>query len=109
MIRHNRGNRRDVTESKMKRKMRIVHEQHDYWHYPAEGYYRKGKIHCSCAMCSAKTNGKLNKSMGPVSETSHGTRLAVTNERYGKKNWKLSDKRKIDSMMYSFAEYAGAS
>ena len=27
-----------------------------YWHYNHDGQYSKGKIHCSCRMCSSKTN-----------------------------------------------------
>ena len=97
MIRHNRGNRRDTTEAKVKRKKRIVHDLNDYWVYKYDGQYRKGKIHCSCPMCSSKTNAGINKSKGKVDGSLRNLcRLAVTNERYGKKNWKASDKRKID-------------
>jgi hypothetical protein len=117
MIHHNRGNRRDTTEAKVKRKMKIVHDLNDYWFYPHEGQYRKGKIHCSCPMCAAKTNSRLNKSAGPVynapinPETgrpitgNHGSRLAVTNGRYGKKNYTPSERRHVDSMANQLAEY----
>lgn len=98
MIHKNRGNRHYLTEKKVRRKIRIIHELNDYWSYPAEGYLRKGKIHCSCPMCTAKTNGSINKSRGPVSDSRHGTRLAVTNARYGRKNYKTSDKRRVDRM-----------
>ena len=37
------------------RKKRIIHKQNDYWHYKFEGMLSKGKIHCSCWMCRAKT------------------------------------------------------
>lgn len=37
------------------RKKRIIKEQNNYWHYRHEGELSKGKIHCSCWMCSGKT------------------------------------------------------
>lgn len=37
------------------RKKRIIKEQNNYWHYKYEGELSKGKIHCSCWMCSGKT------------------------------------------------------
>ena len=47
--------------------------------------YSKNKIHCSCPMCQAKTNGK-NSWSGPS------------------KNWKISDRRKIESLNESQEE-----
>jgi len=106
MIHKNRGNRRKTDWAKAIRKQKIVHDQHDYWHYPSLGYYRKGKIHCSCPMCSAKTNDCINKSNGAVDGSDrNGTRLSGTHKRYGKKNWKLSDKRKIDSMVNQYLQF----
>ena len=37
------------------RKKKIIKDQNGYWHYTHEGVLSKGKIHCSCWMCSAKT------------------------------------------------------
>lgn len=37
------------------RKKRIIKEQHNYWNYRFSGELNKGKIHCSCWMCSGKT------------------------------------------------------
>lgn len=34
------------------RKKRIIHDQNDYWKYKFEGELSKGKIHCSCWLCS---------------------------------------------------------
>jgi hypothetical protein len=108
MIHRNRGNRRDITESKVERKKRIIHKLNDYWFYKHEGMLRKGKIHCSCPMCAAKTNAKYSKSRGPVFDKTatnpltgnhygrRGNRVPATNCRYGKKNWKISDRKKID-------------
>ena len=45
--------------------------------------YSKNKIHCSCPMCSAKTNNR-NRS---------GTRGWEP-----AKNWSITDKRKIENM-----------
>lgn len=94
MIHKNRGNRRYQTYLKAKRKERICHELNDYWRYPHFGMFRKGKIHCSCPMCSAKTNSKINKSNGPVCK-GRESRMAVTNKRHGRKNYKFSDLKKI--------------
>ena len=111
MIRRHRGNRRDVAEAKARRKLRIVREQNDYWFYPHFGQYRKGKIHCSCPMCASKTNASRMKSRGavyqpPIDEETgfartgrRGSRLPSTNGRFGKKNWKTSDRRKVERMM----------
>ena len=43
------------TQTKVKRKLKIIHNQHDYWNYKYIGSLRKGKIHCSCPLCSKKT------------------------------------------------------
>ena len=44
--------------------------------------YSKNKIHCSCPICSAKTNNKGRQ---------WGT---------GKRNWTIADKKRIDSLEY---------
>lgn len=106
MIHKNRGNRRRTGDIKAKRKQHIYQEIYGV-EGPAFGYFRKGKIHCSCAMCSAKTNDSINKSKGPVDgslRSSSGGRMTVTHMRYGKKNWKISDKRKIDALMCKESE-----
>ena len=105
MFHKNRGNRRDVAQAKAERKARIIHEQNDYWGYKYIGELRKGKIHCSCPLCSAKTNAGINKSKGQVDPSRKGCRIATTNGRYGKKSWKVSDLRKIDRYSDSLAEY----
>lgn len=43
--------------------------------------YSKNKIHCSCPMCSAKTNNRGRK----VWDT-------------GKRNWSMTDERRIEEM-----------
>ncbi len=105
-IHRNRGNRRKKNSQKALRKARIIHALHDYWNYNSLHELSKGKIHCSCPLCAAKTNAKLNKSKGPINNTNRNLcRLAVTNNRYGRKNYKISDKKKVDSMNYQFVEY----
>lgn len=50
---------------------------------PSRGYLHKGKIHCSCPLCSAKTN-KIP--------------FIGTNKRIGKKNYCISDLRRVLGM-----------
>jgi len=67
------------------RKRRIDRERNpnsnDY--YDNLHQYSKNKIHCSCPMCSAKTNNKHKT----------GDRGWEPSE-----NWSISDRRKIDEM-----------
>ena len=101
MIQKNRGNRRMMAEGKSKRKANIVKDIYGEKIHGSIHRFSKNKIHCSCPICSAKTNGSLNRSRGAVSEhSSHYSRLAVTNNRYGRKNYKPSDRRKVDDMIY---------
>lgn len=55
-----RAYNRDISLRKAKRKKRIsdhfFYDGHSW--YPSLGYYRKGKIHCSCGACSRKTRNK---------------------------------------------------
>lgn len=107
MIHRHRGNRRDVDRSKAKRKLRIIGET--WGNRSTEGfvfgYFRKGKIHCSCPMCSAKTGGHLNRSNGPVDEGRRSSKMPGTNHRYGKKNYAMSDRRQVDSMRCKAEEF----
>lgn len=54
--------------------------------------YSKNKIHCSCPACSAKTRNKGNR------RTLHANYSPSI-------NYKISDKRKIDSMINDVKEY----
>ena len=45
---------RDMREKHIKRKKKLAY----WWHNPFDGMYSKGKVHCSCPMCSSKTNLK---------------------------------------------------
>jgi len=79
-----RAERRKKDWAKALRKQGIAHNYYGWW----EGWYRnlhqysKGKIHCSCPMCRAKTSKtKMRKSWGP-----------------GGKNWPMRDKKRLDEM-----------
>ena len=105
MIHNNRGNRRKTNYKKAIRKAKIIKNLHNYWNYKSLHELVKGKIHCSCPMCKAKTNNSMNKSKGPIDGNRSFCRLACTNYRYGKKYWKISDRKKIDSMNNKKEEY----
>ena len=62
------------------------------WGYKYDGMYSKGKIHCSCPMCSRKTNNKGKNRL------KHGN-------YYPSKNWKHSDLQKIQEMDNQIEEY----
>lgn len=86
------------------RKKNICEKAYGWKYYDNLHQYSKNKIHCSCPMCSSKTNDKLNKSQGQVNRW-HSSRLAYTHQRYGKKNYKISDMKKIDGLNYKMKEY----
>jgi len=54
--------------------------------------YSKNKIHCSCAMCSAKTKNK-------------GRRRFLHGNYAPSRNYKISDQRKINSMNDDIKNY----
>ena len=103
MIHKNRGNRRKTDFKKAIRKHKIALEIYKGWSHPLHSL-SKGKVHCSCPLCAAKTNTKINKSNGPVDPDRPLCRLAVTNKKYGRRNYKISDIRKIDNMNYLLNE-----
>lgn len=114
MIHRHRGNRRYRTHTKAKRKERLLREtEGEYGYVKCFGILRKGKIHCSCPLCAQKTNSRLNRSRGPVQmemkdgwthPAPRGTRLSVTNGRYGKKNCTIAEKRSCDRMRLQMKE-----
>lgn len=98
--------RRHKNISKALRKQNICLKEYGFEYYDNLHQYSKNKIHCSCPSCSAKTNNKLNKSRGPVSKYSTRMgRIPCTNERYGKKNYKISDKKKIQRLNSLLNDY----
>lgn len=52
--------------------------------------YQDGKIHCSCPMCSAKTNNKNRKDARGWEPS---------------RNWSIADKKKIESMEEQLENY----
>lgn len=86
------GKNRRISILKALRKRRIDREVYSYWYrdgnygfYNNLHQYSKNKIHCSCPMCSAKTNNKNGK---------HGRCWAPS------RNYKISDIRKIQKLEY---------
>lgn len=57
-----------------------------------DGKYDKGKVHCSCPMCSRKTNNK-------------GKNRLKSGNYFPSKDWKHSDRQKIDSMDFKEKDY----
>ena len=81
----NRAWRRKKNYSKARRKKKIANKIHRNNWYKHNGQYIKGKIHCSCLMCSAKTNNR---------------------GRWGKPiNYKHSDRMMVESMESKKCEY----
>ena len=64
------------------RKKKIINA-YGWDYYDNLHQYSKNKIHCSCPMCSAKTNNKNR----------HGARGWEPSE-----NWSASDRRRIEEM-----------
>lgn len=71
--------------TKAKRKRDIVRHVYGWpdW-YDNLHEYSKNKIHCSCPMCSVKTNNKGRQAWCGS----------------GKRNWTIADKKRIDSLEY---------
>ncbi len=89
------GYNRKVSFKKAKRKKNISDgywRDHIHSYYDNLHQYSKNKIHCSCPMCSQKTNNKGKRRLKP------GNYLPA-------KNWKHSDLVKISSMKQSEKEY----
>ena len=60
--------------------------------YTIKGRYSKGKIHCSCGLCRAKTNNK-------------GRARTVHANYAPSKNWSIKDLRRLDEIKYEEEEY----
>ena len=79
----------DITKAIRKRD--ICRKAYNWEWYDNLHQYSKNKIHCSCPMCTSKTN--TSEYCWSVSG------------RYGGKNWTLRDKKIIDSMNEMEEEY----
>lgn len=90
---HTRAIRRKRAKKKANRLLRIEHQYGFSFYDDKKGYLRKGKIHCSCPLCRAKTNARKM--------------VATGNSKHRYDNYfKPSDRRKVDSCMdalYTFA------
>ena len=80
-----RGYYRRMARRKALRKRRISKEILHWDYYDNLHQYSKNKIHCSCPLCSTKTNPKSCQT-----DWTHGGRS-------GGKHWKISDLRKLES------------
>ncbi len=118
-----RAKRRRTDRSKALSKARKA--SHIYRSIPAYygnlHQYSKNKIYCSCPMCACKTNTDVYKSKGPIGfqfihtwkdelgkirryEPTREARQTMTCGRHGKKNYKISDLRKIEKAQYQLTE-----
>lgn len=117
-----RAERRHMDIKKALRKRNISRKHYGWDYYSNLHQYSKNKIHCSCPMCTAKTNMKKRKGKGAVSEMavkkitvdgeiqttsrpSVNAHWGTTNERYGNRNYKISDRKKIESLKVKEQEY----
>lgn len=60
-----RAERRHKDFVKALRKKKLALDLYEFDWYPSLHAYSKNKIHCSCPMCSSKTNNKHNHSFEP--------------------------------------------
>lgn len=77
------------------RKHRIAREVLGWEYYDNLHQYSKNKIHCSCPMCSAKTNNK-------------GKARLRSGNYDPSKNWKHSELQKIQSMNEQIEEISAS-
>lgn len=76
------------------RKKNICEQVYGIEYYNNLHQYSKNKVHCSCPLCAAKTG-----------DTHSNRKITGTHQRYGKKNWKIGDKRKIQVLNDKLKEY----
>ena len=76
------------------RKKNICEQVYGIEYYNNLHQYSKNKVHCSCPLCAAKTG-----------DTHNNRKITGTHQRYGKKNWKIGDKRKIQVLNDKLKEY----
>ncbi|MDV3426914.1 MAG: hypothetical protein LIR50_06965 [Bacillota bacterium] len=81
--------RRHNDWTKAIRKRNICHEAYRWEYYDNLHQYSKNKIHCSCPMCSAKTNGNI---------------LWRAGGRHQGKNYCIKDLKRIEEMIYEIEE-----
>ncbi len=93
MFHKNRRYRRSVRKAAINRKLHIIDYRYgelgaSYYYQPVQsGKLAKGKLHCSCPLCAAKSTKRWG-----IPDNS-------------KANYKHSDRVKFDRLDYSLAEY----
>lgn len=87
MSRRNRGWRRRKDYYKGRRKKNIVLSIYKVPWYKHDGQYIKGKIHCSCPICTSKTRDRKRAWSGSIVHYKH------------------SDQQKMDRMHSQIEEY----
>ena len=83
---------RKMRAKHIRRKKTIAEKLYGEGYYKCDGAYDKGKIHCSCPMCSRKTNNRGKNRL------KHGN-------YYPSKDWKHSDLQKIQKIENEIKEY----
>jgi hypothetical protein len=100
---NSRAYNRDVSRRKALRKKRITEEvyyscyKNNLPYFANLHQFSKGKIHCSCGMCMAKTRNKKYR------------RRHIYGNYAPSINYKISDKRKVEAMAADINEYMDAS
>ena len=84
--------KRAMRRKHINRRKKIAQKLYGEDYEITDGKYDKGKVHCSCPMCSRKTNNKGRKRL------KHGN-------YYPSKDWKHSDAQKIESAKQELQEY----
>ena len=84
--------KRAMRRKYINRRKRIARKLYGKYFEIIDGEYDKGKVHCSCPMCSRKTNNKGKNRL------KHGNYCPL-------KDWKYSDLKKNQSMESELQEY----
>ncbi len=98
-----RAERRKKDYSKALRKKWISNHIYGLEYYDSIHAYSKNKVHCSCPMCSAKTNDKKFKNGGKRWSNTAFDCWGTTNQRKGK-NWNMADLKRVQSMLDEIKE-----
>lgn len=86
------GYNREVSKRKALRKQKIARRLYGCERYDNLHQYSKNQVHCSCPMCTRKTNNKGKNRL------KHGN-------YYPSKDWKHSEAQMIESMEQELKEY----
>lgn len=97
-----RAKRRHADVRKALRKRNISRTHYGFDYYNNIHQYSKNKIHCSCPLCTNKTNVKKWRGKAHAGLYMH---FGTSKERYDK-NYKASDRRKIDALKVKEREYS---